>query len=551
VHQNTVVGGEVVRSINLRSFSGKISRSILFVFLSALAFGLVTLIADASARSRHSRSHQSSIDENDGPNKKPKSEGPPAGPLLMVVTLSKQHVSVYGNDGLVTRAPVSTGRPGHSTPRGIFSILEKERFHRSNLYSDAPMPFMQRITWSGVAMHSGVLPGYPASHGCIRMPGEFAKRLYGMTKGGEKVIISRQEIIPANFNHPRLPAPKFQQVSSPENIASGAAQVLQNAVEVATAGQHIPHDGVAKVDIAVKPGDSEPKLENAAEKRVNPIEFAKIMRVQAAAKANQAAAAIKDARAALSAKSQEVGVANVELRKANAALSNAMDRVDTLDRKIKKAKDDEAVQSATTAKAAAEAMVNEAQARIDAARQLKEERAAKAEEAQKAFREAQDNSKAAADAVKSWNRRLAPVSVFISRKTNRLYVRQGFTKVFDVPVTIRDPETPIGTHLFLAMQPEAENGVLHWLSLSVPEATVLDDEGERHNRRHKSRNDDNADRKPQAPSSAAAALDRIEIPADAADKISEMLWTGASLIVADNGMSGETGDYTDFIILTR
>ena len=551
MHQNTVVGGEVVRSINLRSFSGKISRSILFVFLSALAFGLVTLIADASARSRHSRSHQSSIGENDGPNKKPKSEGPPAGPLLMVVTLSKQHVSVYGNDGLVTRAPVSTGRPGHSTPRGIFSILEKERFHRSNLYSDAPMPLMQRITWSGVAMHSGVLPGYPASHGCIRMPGEFAKRLYGMTKGGEKVIISRQEIIPANFNHPRLPAPKFQQVSSPENIASGAAQVLQNAVEVATAGQHIPHDGVAKVDIAVKPGDSEPKLENAAEKRVNPIEFAKIMRVQAAAKANQAAAAIKDARAALSAKSQEVGVANVELRKANAALSNAMDRVDTLDRKIKKAKDDEAVQSATTAKAAAEAMVNEAQARIDAARQLKEERAAKAEEAQKAFREAQDNSKAAADAVKSWNRRLAPVSVFISRKTNRLYVRQGFTKVFDVPVTIRDPETPIGTHLFLAMQPEAENGALHWLSLSIPEATVSDDEGERHNRRHKSRNDDNADRKPQAPSSAAAALDRIEIPADAADKISEMLWTGASLIVADNGMSGETGDYTDFIILTR
>ena len=103
---------------------------------------------------------------------------PPEAPLFFVISLSKQQVSVYSPKGLYAQSPVSTGQPGHPTPTGIFTILGKELYHRSSIYSGAPMPFMQRITYTGVAMHEGVLPGYPASHGCIRMPHEFAQRLF-------------------------------------------------------------------------------------------------------------------------------------------------------------------------------------------------------------------------------------------------------------------------------------------------------------------------------------------------------------------------------------
>src|SRR5712691_298165 len=108
---------------------------------------------------------------------------------LIAISIANQRMTVYDNGVPVARAPVSTGTASHPTPMGIFSVIQKERFHVSNIYSGAPMPFMQRITWSGVAMHAGVLPGYPASHGCIRMPHEFAVRLYGMTRMGARVFV--------------------------------------------------------------------------------------------------------------------------------------------------------------------------------------------------------------------------------------------------------------------------------------------------------------------------------------------------------------------------
>ena len=98
----------------------------------------------------------------------------PQGPLIIAVSIDKQKVRIYDAKGLFAESPVSTGMKGHSTPMGVFSIIQKHKFHHSNIYSGAPMPYMQRITWSGVAMHAGVLPGYPASHGCIRMPMAFA-----------------------------------------------------------------------------------------------------------------------------------------------------------------------------------------------------------------------------------------------------------------------------------------------------------------------------------------------------------------------------------------
>jgi len=114
----------------------------------------------------------------------------PAGPVLVVVSLPAQRAWVYRNGVRIGTSTVSTGRPGHETPAGIYSILQKRREHYSNLYDNAPMPFMQRLTWDGIALHAGHLPGYPASHGCIRLPLAFAERLFATTDADTTVVVS-------------------------------------------------------------------------------------------------------------------------------------------------------------------------------------------------------------------------------------------------------------------------------------------------------------------------------------------------------------------------
>jgi hypothetical protein len=114
-----------------------------------------------------------------------------AGPVHVVVSLAEQKAFVFKAGRLVATSPVSTGKRGHETPTGTFPIMEKQVHHRSNRYSNAPMPYMQRLTAYGVALHAGHLPGYPASHGCIRLPWGFAKRLYGMTGNGTVVTVTR------------------------------------------------------------------------------------------------------------------------------------------------------------------------------------------------------------------------------------------------------------------------------------------------------------------------------------------------------------------------
>src|ERR1700749_1390021 len=131
-------------------------------------------------------------------------------PLVIAVSIGSQRVKIYDANGLFGEAPVSTGMPGHPTPQGVFSVIEKDRYHHSNIYSGAPMPFMQRITWGGVAMHAGVLPGYPASHGCIRMPMEFATKMWGWTKMGARVFVTPADLAaPQAFTHPFLAAYKI------------------------------------------------------------------------------------------------------------------------------------------------------------------------------------------------------------------------------------------------------------------------------------------------------------------------------------------------------
>src|SRR5947209_7697006 len=161
----------------------------------------------------------------------------PDGPLIIAISIQHQHLKVFDINGLYAEAPISTGMAGHSTPMGVFSVIEKQRWHRSNIYSGAPMPYMQRITWSGVAMHEGVLPGYPASHGCIRMPGAFAVKLFAWTKRGARVIVVPGEISVEEFSHPKLIAHMLEEQKpfaslAPAKVAPQDAAFLDRADDV-------------------------------------------------------------------------------------------------------------------------------------------------------------------------------------------------------------------------------------------------------------------------------------------------------------------------------
>ena len=127
--------------------------------------------------------------------------------VMAVVSLASQRVTLYDAQGGKLRSPVSSGQTDYETPVGIYSVLQKKEEHYSNIYDDAEMPFMQRITWSGIALHAGQLPGYPASHGCVRMPRSFAEQIFPLTKRGMRVIVARDDVAPvANFSPPSFPA---------------------------------------------------------------------------------------------------------------------------------------------------------------------------------------------------------------------------------------------------------------------------------------------------------------------------------------------------------
>jgi hypothetical protein len=131
-------------------------------------------------------------------------ERSPAGPVAIIVSIPKQHVFVYRNGIQIAASPCSTGKKGHETPTGVFTILQKEKEHQSNIYDNAPMPHMERLTWGGIALHAGKLPGYPASHGCVRLPPAFAAKLYEITQVGTPVIIAGDHTQPASVIDPGL-----------------------------------------------------------------------------------------------------------------------------------------------------------------------------------------------------------------------------------------------------------------------------------------------------------------------------------------------------------
>ena len=127
-----------------------------------------------------------------------KPEIAPSGPVLVYVDLSRQRATIYRNGVRIGVSTISSGKDGYETPTGVFTILEKDKDHRSRTYDDAPMPYQQRLTWKGVAMHAGNLPGFPASHGCVRLPMEFARKLFDVTPMGGTVVIARGDADPVN-----------------------------------------------------------------------------------------------------------------------------------------------------------------------------------------------------------------------------------------------------------------------------------------------------------------------------------------------------------------
>lgn len=156
-------------------------------------------------------------------------ERSPEGAVVLVVSLPEQLVHVYRNGAEIGLSTCSTGRPGHKTPTGIFTILQKQRVHRSSIYNNAPMPNMERLTWKGVALHAGHLPGYPASHGCIRLPQKFSELLYGVTQTGTIVIVANAHTQPQKVVHPGLLLPAAAETESRELAREVASAVAKRA----------------------------------------------------------------------------------------------------------------------------------------------------------------------------------------------------------------------------------------------------------------------------------------------------------------------------------
>jgi hypothetical protein len=389
-------------------------------------------------------------------------------PIMAIVSIKSQQVTFYDADGWILRAPVSTGVTGRETPAGVFAVIEKDKDHHSTLYDDAWMPNMQRLTWNGIALHGGPLPGYAASHGCVRMPYGFAEKLFTQTRIGMRVIISPNDAAPVEFSHPALFEPNAKAVAAAsvraETFAREAAEAAKTAGEakkvVATAARE-----TASLTASLR------KLERL-KTRAN-AELASADKALAAAKTDQAKARAEDLK-------QKVGPKAAE----------AATQIDT-------------------AKAGAKSKLDAADAAKDAA---------KAAEAKKA-----DSAKAANDAKLA----LVPVSVYISRAAQKLYVRRNthrpwpdggevFDSSIEVPVTIRNADKPIGTHVFTAM---ARNDAgLRWTVVTI----------------------DNGD-------DAKDALDRITIPQDVLDRIAPTAVPRSSIIISDEPLSEETNYRTEFI----
>ena len=505
----------------------------------AKAQGMESLFGYGSAYPRRTvRVHRHSLpkrsrEADDKTDSQPKSkrttvtENKPTGPLFAVLSLSDQHISVYNRSGLVTRSKVSTGMPGHRTPMGIFTILGRERYHSSNIYSGAPMPFMQRITWSGVAMHLGVVPGYPASHGCIRLPAGSAERVWGLTNIGERVVISPHEVAPTAFAHPLLPVPKMQ--STPVPLAGSTTPKI---TEIAAAGNE-----------ALPLGS--PKL-------LNPLEYAQALKTRATADIAAATKTLQEHGQRKDATPEAIRRALSELRAAETARQQAEAKFAARIEAQATKRDARDIQGAEAAKTAAEAHFAETSKKVEAALDnpaFKTPEGREALEAERKLIDIRSTLAKAQVAAKEAERRLSPVSILVSKKDNKVYIRQAFAPVLEASATIRDPEMPLGTHVYIATA-HTDGSSLHWTTVSLPTSAKSADETR--TRRGRETRDQADVARALAPLNAAQALERVQLPTEVSARISELVWTGGSLIITDQPLSDETSDIgTDLVATVR
>src|SRR5262245_16552672 len=223
-------------------------------------------------------------------------------PIMAIVSIKSQQVTFYDADGWILRAPVSTGTKGRETPAGVFAIVDKEVDHRSNMYDDAWMPHMNRITWNGIALHGGPLPGYAASHGCVRMPFGFAERLYGKTKIGMRVIISPNDAEPLEFSHPALLTPKADALTAAparvETLAREAAEAAKAADAAKKAAAAAPRE-TASLTASLRKLESQKKSADA--------EVASADKAIATAKTDEAKAKAEERRQKAASRAEETG----------------------------------------------------------------------------------------------------------------------------------------------------------------------------------------------------------------------------------------------------
>jgi hypothetical protein len=431
-------------------------------------------------------------------------------PLLAVVGLDTQRVSIYDSAGqLLHRSPVSTGQNGYETPAGIFSVVQKKADHNSNLYEDGNMPFMQRITWTGIAMHGGVLPGHPASHGCVRLPVDFARRLFDLTDVGMRVIIVPRDITLAEFDHPHLirsNADRIEVPARPVNKSSRAgADALQILRSTASSKETEAEAVQRKAREARRAATRTSDAAAAATKALKTAEGAY----------ERAEAQLKDAEKALDA--ARTGAKPESVKRAETTKDKAAARLTEADKQLR------------TTKA-------QTQAKIDAVQASEDE--AKAAEAA---------SDAAQDVATEAKRKTLPISVFVSRKTQRFYVRQGYVPIFEGPITIQDHEKPLGTYVFTAFGEANER--VRWGLISMYVEGNSKVAAELVTARGSGHKGEAREPTPADVAGAKAALDRIAIPQEAIQRLTDVVLPGSSIIVSDEGLSIETGKDTDFVIV--
>ena len=481
-------------------------------------------------------------------------------PIMAIVSIASQQVTFYDADGWIVRAPVSTGVKGRETPAGVFAVLEKDKDHHSSMYDDAWMPSMQRLTWNGIALHGGPLPGYAASHGCIRMPYGFAEKMFDKTRIGMRVIISPKDAAPVDFTDPALFQPNAEALAAAparaETLAGAAAEFASAAVDAKKAAKTAAQESgsaAALVRKLEKLNSRAAARVAAADKAIAAADKARTragdLRQKAADKVAELATQLDAAKADAGTKVADAGTAqgaaadDATKKAAAAAAGAAASQTASLD-KLEKAKTradaglavaDKAVAAAGEAKVKAADLKAKAVAEAaDLAAQLvtakadAEAKVAAVAAAKDAAKEADARKADAAKAASEAKLALEPVSVYISRATQTIYVRRNTHKpwpdggeVFDssieAPVIIRDPDKPIGTHVFTAMASNSD-GTLRWSAVTIEGADNAKD-----------------------------AVDRITIPQDVLDRIAPTALPRSSIIISDEPLSKETNYRTEFV----